>query len=153
MEYGDARLTEDDLEFFDLCDCIRDELTAQFTEYPLLLWGTIHICKDDPDLLFMVPLVECDPYGRLLGTFPYGNNPGRMKYSQYAKMLKENLHEPLFIEDTEEQDHLLAYMGNGAWVHRTDLLGLDRNYCRPQIVEPCQRYLHDMCATLEGDEV
>ena len=111
-------------------DCIQDTLQADDTTYPFMRWGAVQVMRRDSDLIYMVPLMECDPYGRV--TDP-----------DYP-LLKDVLQVGIFIEDTEGQDHLIAYIGNGAWVHRTDLVGLDRDSDRDRIVEPCQQKLSDM---------
>ena len=112
--------------------CIFDVLKDADTTYPLMKWCTTHVMQKDRDLVFMVPLMECDPYGVV--TDP-----------DYPE-IKEHLRDSVFVEDTEAQDHLRAYIGNGTWVHRTDLVGLDRDTDRNRIVEPCQQKLSDMLA-------
>jgi hypothetical protein len=116
--------------------CIHDILKDSDTTYPLMRWGTTHVMQKDRDLVFMVPLIECDPYGEV--TDP-----------DYPE-LKEHLRDSVFVEDTERQDHLRAYIGNGTWVHRTDLVGLDRDSDRDRIVLPCQQALSDMLEEVQA---
>ena len=135
MEYGDSRLTKETIQLFDLGDCVFDYLKGQENiKYPLMYWGVIRINTKDPELFFMVPLLECDPYGRI--TDP------EFEYPPIKNWLKESV----FAEDTVGQDHRRAYVGNGEWVHATDLIGLDQDRPRPHIVKPCQQYFYEMLA-------
>lgn len=115
-----------------LGDCVHDTLSADGETYPCMRWGAVHVHPDDNDLIYMVPLLESDPYG-LITDADYPD-------------LKHALQVGIVIEDTEEQDHLVAYTGNGKWVNRTDLIGMYRDSFRPRIVEPCRQSLADICA-------
>jgi len=112
-----------------LGDCIYDVLTDADTTYPRMKWCTTHIMQKDRDLVFMVPVLECDPYGRVTEAL---GEPSRIRHTK-----------ALFVEDTTGQDHLRAYHFNGTWVHRTDLVGLERGESRMRIVKPVQQALSD----------
>jgi hypothetical protein len=117
-------------------DCIHDKIEIEDEKYPYMKWGVVMLNQKDTDLLYMVPLLETDPYGRV--TDP-----------DYPD-LKDNLWYGVFIEDTEAQDHLMAYTGHGTWVHRLDLLGVSRDTTRDQIVHPCRKSLSDMVSGLKS---
>ena len=113
-----------------LGDCIHDVLRDADTTYPMMRWCTTHIMQRDRDLVFMVPVLECDPYGRIT------------ERNDRVRTVLLGV-ESVFVEDTTGQDHLRAYHFNGTWVHRTDLVGLERGETRIRIVKPVQQALSD----------
>jgi hypothetical protein len=126
-----------DVYMLETGDCIFDKIQIEDEKYPLMKWGIVKLHSRDADLLYMVPLLESDPYGNITDPdHPY---------------LKDNLWHGVFVEDTEAQDHLVAYTGHGVWIHRIDLLGVDRDTTRSQIVEPCRKSLSDMVSGFISD--
>lgn len=109
-------------------DCIIGSIEIDDIKYPVLRWGVVKLHLDDSDLLYLVPLMESDPYGRIT--------------DYLFEELGENLSDyTVFIEDETAQDHMVAFTGNGVWAHRNDLLGVDREMERGQIVKPCRQSL------------
>ncbi len=114
-------------------DCIHDRITINNgfnTKFPYMRWCIIQRHLDNADLLFIVPLMECDPYGRV--TDP--------DYKHFADRLGPGV----FAEDTNGQDHVVAYWGNGEWIHRDELVGINRDLSRDHVVSPVRKKLIEL---------
>jgi len=112
--------------------CMTGALDADGIKYPYMRWGGVHVHSDDPELIYMIPLIECDPYGRITDDIYEGD-------------VKNGLSGVgILIEDSEGQDHQLAFVGDGAWVHLTDLVGMEWGGLRNRIVDPCLKALSNM---------
>ena len=89
-------------------NCVVDELTIDGQDYPLASWVICKANADDRNLLYIVPLIDCDPYGRA-----FDISPQEIEFFSF-----ENL---FFIEDERGQDHKLALLNDAVWAHCDDL--------------------------------
>jgi len=129
-----------DVFILDLGDCIFDKLEIEDEKYPCMKWCIVKSHKNDSDLLYIVPFMECDPYGRI-------TDPDYLELREYLTGLEDEEDEKpfgIFVEDEESQDHVFVFTGRGTWIHRTDLIGVDRDCTRNQIVEPSQKHLSEL---------
>ena len=114
-------------------DCvsgIREEIEGERFPY-WLKWVVVKLNHRDADLLYLIPFMESDPYGRITDDSWEDCEHGLSDYQ-------------VFVEDTERQDHIVIFPGDGRWIHRIDLLGSWRESTRDQLVKPARKSLAEM---------
>lgn len=128
---------------FDAGDCIFDELKIEDQKWPILKWVAVKEHPNDADLLYMVPFFESDPYGNI--------NDTDWNYYKKQGMNLPELEMATFAEDFLGQDHCVIFTGEGTWVHREDLIGLNLDSTREHLVNPTLKKLVEMVQPLRLD--